>query len=211
MNQPYVFTREDLNCIAQHFSNSHKDWTKKGLNRVKGRIKKYLLISQRKKCVYCKSKIRQGTTAIPIEHVVPKSKYSQFTFESKNLVLSCPMCNIQKGTKETLTDPLGTAYPTDKAGFLIINPYFDNYDDHLEIIDDIFICAKSTKGTKTIEICKLDRLELAIEKAEDQYINSANAHTKLILQLINTHDVTLQKRVNEILSVIDELIFEKAG
>lgn len=210
MNNPYTFTAADLLLISQHFSNDHKDWAKRVFDGMKGKIKKELLIMQNKRCVYCKSKLRAETTAIPIEHVVPKSKHPLFTFEATNLVLSCPMCNTKKSITETLTDPKVIIYPTQSDGFLIINPYVDNYDDHLEIIDGIFICAKSTKGENTVEICKLDRLELAIGKAEDLYINQADAYTKLMHRLINTYDTTLQIRINEIINIIDQLVFEEA-
>lgn len=208
VNNPYIFTDNDLALISQHFTNDHKDWNKAEFDILKKKIREFLIAEQGQKCTYCKSKVRRGTTLIPIEHVVPKKKHPQFTFENNNLVIACPMCNTKKSTKETLTNTNVATYPTQSAGFLIINPYLDEYDDHLEIIENIFICAKTMKGEKTIEICKLDRLDLAMEKAEDFYISHSDVYTMLMHNLIHARDAELQRRINEILLIVDQLIFE---
>ncbi len=63
-------------------------------------IKKALVEMFHGKCAYCESKITVVTYGA-IEHFRPKSAYIDLTFEWKNLLLSCDVCNdaSHKGTK----------------------------------------------------------------------------------------------------------------
>lgn len=50
------------------------------------------------KCAYCESRI--GAVAYPhIEHIMPKGRFLDLTFDWDNLTLACPRCNTRKSTR----------------------------------------------------------------------------------------------------------------
>jgi uncharacterized protein (TIGR02646 family) len=82
------------------------------------------------KCAYCESKITVVTYGA-IEHFYPKSVYVNLTFEWKNLLLSCDICN-DAGHK-------GTKFPLDLNGNPLLIDSTDgitNPNTHLEFIWD---------------------------------------------------------------------------
>src|SRR5690606_31764056 len=129
---------------------------------------------------YCKYKLGFDIKQVDIEHIIPKSEYENFTFEAKNLALSCPACNTKKSTKPVLKNVI-VRYPTNGANVIIIHAHYDDYSNHIDIINDCVFVAKSTKGSETITFCELFRLSTVEQRAK--------AHKKLspsvIQQLVN--------------------------
>jgi uncharacterized protein (TIGR02646 family) len=105
------------------------------------------------RCAYCESEI--GTVASPhIEHYRPKHRYLSLTFEWKNLLLSCPICN-DKGHK-------GTKFPNQYQKGPLIDPSIENPANHLEFIYDptnalATVEAKTNRGETTIDIFGLNK------------------------------------------------------
>src|SRR5690606_19612567 len=95
---PYRFTAGESTIIANNLS-THTDWTKVVFNLIKENIIAHLRIQQDNTCCYCKYQLGFDIKQVDIEHIIPKSEYGQFTFESQNLALSCPACNTKKSTK----------------------------------------------------------------------------------------------------------------
>lgn len=69
-------------------------------------IKKALLVETHDKCAYCENEILH-TDYGDIEHVIPKSRKPELTFEWDNLIIACAKCNINKADHEGLIDPYG--------------------------------------------------------------------------------------------------------
>lgn len=80
----------------------NKPWDCNSFKKKKADIKKDLKKEFDLRCSYCLRKFSNDEDiSIHIEHVLPKDLYKKYTFESKNLALSCPRCNTgsQKGTR----------------------------------------------------------------------------------------------------------------
>ena len=89
-------------------------------------------------CAYCESYIEDG---IPnIEHIIPKSKEPKLAYEYSNLVLVCPVCNLNKGDK----------YSED-----FIDPTKEDPEKHIKF-EGQHIFALDEKGRVTIEMLQLD-------------------------------------------------------
>jgi hypothetical protein len=171
---PVVYSMKDYRNIIKAKHN----WDKNNVyaDRVMLPIEEHIRDEFDKKCFYCRSRIREGNSSGQTEHIVHKGEYKIFTFRPENLVLSCPKCNTYKSTSETLSTGLRgkvfrySEYPQNPSDFTIIHAYFDDYDSHIELIKDIFYSAKrgSSKGTETIKMFNLHRLQLAEDKAIDK-------------------------------------------
>lgn len=178
---PIKYKLSDLRKIV---AAKHQWESAEGKRLIKD-LRKLLEKAFDKKCYYCQTRINIGNVSPEIDHILYKDKYKYFTFRPENLVWSCKICNTNKGTKDALITSnslhsqnyLFKDYKSFNANnFKIIHAYFDNYDDHIDFLDKIFPVPKnaSTKGTKTIEICKLYRLSL-IEDKVNESINKKNA------------------------------------
>jgi len=131
---------------------------KKIRNAIKARIKNKLLAIQGKYCIYCGIHFDIVGTA-QREHIAHKGKYPQFTFTNQNIALACSYCNgFEKKSTKNVLSKIKTNYRDCK--FSIIHPYFDIFDEHIELAFDganISLSEKnnSIKGRNTIEMFKL--------------------------------------------------------
>jgi uncharacterized protein (TIGR02646 family) len=115
---------------------------------------------QNQKCCYCGLEL-WGTSRGEIEHIAPKASrkkaYPEFTFEKKNLALSCEYCNgsSKKGEINVVFKPHAIY---SNCEFKLVHPYFDNPDDHYEWVNgrtQIQIRHKTWKGKYSIILFKL--------------------------------------------------------
>lgn len=150
-------------------------------------VKAALRIIYNKKCAYCESLIPEQADR-QVDHYRPKKArekgedqhpgYFWLTYEWSNLLLSCDTCNGKKSTKFPVDGTRVTTPPTNQKDWelhstpmtgeqpLLLNPEVDDPSDHLCFFPDgqIHSKNKSLRGAKTIDVCKLDRQELTIER-----------------------------------------------
>ena len=119
---PYKLTAEEETIIANNF-NSHSDWTKPVFNSIKVNIITHLRTQQGNTCCYCKYELGFDIKQVDIEHIIPKSEYEKFTFETRNLALSCPACNTKKSTKPVLKKAI-VNYEISTDNNLVVLEYF---------------------------------------------------------------------------------------
>lgn len=136
-------------------------WSKNddSLKKVKKHIKEHYLNAQDYTCSYCKQRIEVGHNAIwDIEHIIPKDKYPNFIFEPMNLCVVCKDCNLEKRNKDVLTNTSRKTFPIKSEDYLIIHPHFDDYRNHMKILNSsLFFIPLDRKGKETIETCGLLR------------------------------------------------------
>ena len=138
-------------------------------------VKTALREAQHDKCAYCES--RPIRSRGQVEHFRPtsgwkhtkggqlmKPGYFWLAYEWSNLLFSCEMCNDQghKGNLFPLAGGSTRATPdvtgTSNESPLLINPYDEKPDDHIEWNTDIPKPKKqSAKGRTTIDVFGLDR------------------------------------------------------
>lgn len=185
-----------------------KKW-KDGYTNFKKNIRSHLKAAQRGRCAFCRLWVSVGTSHSNLEHLVGKKAYPQFEFVPSNIVYCCLKCNLAKGQKPTLTDPevikAEQLFPGESEGFLIVNPYHDNYEDHIDFIDNIIITsiAGSIKGSNTIEHYDLTRADIAEERARDMMLDRDEIGKRLLFRL--TESGTSQSDMDQIKNIISEL------
>ncbi|MDE9455411.1 HNH endonuclease [Xenorhabdus bovienii] len=162
--EPYNLLKDEETVISVNFKTD-KDWSKSVFNSIKSNIVKSLRDKQENKCCYCRSELGFDLKAVDIEHIIPKSLYPNFTFNMKNLALSCPGCNTSKGSKDVLHKPI-TSYPLSGSNIKIIHPHFDDYYSSINIHNSAIFEGKDDKGCETIKLCKLYRLNKVLENKQ---------------------------------------------
>lgn len=209
IDMPYSCSDEDMELISssQSYPPVAEDWYKDRLQAFKNRFKDYIEQQQNSYCAYCRTYVDTGNSPFDIEHIVPKSRHAQWTFNVENLCLSCRKCNFAKGKKETLVDKDAEEYPHNGNGFKIIHPYHDKYSEHIELVEGILYKGLTEKGKFTIKTCNLNRYELAVSRVRQQIV-SANPHSfssELISRISNSKLVNEpEKFVEKVHAVLDK-------
>jgi uncharacterized protein (TIGR02646 family) len=139
--------------------------------------KEALKYASHDKCVYCESKVTNVYHG-DIEHLKPKAKYPELTFNWDNLGFICAICN---GNKSDIFDET----------FPFVNPYEDNPEDFLFALGSfIFHKGGDKRGEITVKTIKLNRPELTAKRLEtieklktliDRYAIEDNSILKEIL------------------------------
>lgn len=164
ISSPYSWTVDEKQVIDVNFDN-HNDWTKGVFNVLKQSLIEHLRIQQSNKCCYCKYDLGFDIKQVDIEHIVPKSRHEKFTFEPFNLALSCPGCNTKKSIKVVLNS-ITANYSNNSNNYKIVHAHFDNYSEHINVINGCVFTANSIKGSETITYCELFRLSTVEEKIQ---------------------------------------------
>ncbi len=197
ISSPYVPSRDELDIIEAFFTD-YKDWDKKNFDGFKSNLTADLRMKQNNKCCYCKSELGYDIKNVDIEHIIPKSKYSQFTFHPQNLALSCPGCNTSKGTQDVLHKAI-KLYPRSGRNIMIVHPHFDDYEECIEIHDGAIYEALDDhgKGCDTIKICKLHRMKTVLKKMRQ--VNTQKSPVKNLVESLRTATVDEQKELIDLL------------
>ena len=173
-------------------------WDKKPDNTVKAikqKIRNQLLKMQNQTCAYCGLDLG-GTSEGQIEHIAPKGRYGQFTFEIENLTMACHNCNGfgNKGTANTI---LTINQNYNACIFKLVHPYYDIPDHHYEwttINKNVLIQSGTLKGIYSIDLFELDsprKSELRGDKIIAQIVRKnypVNPKTdQLIQEIVKYH------------------------
>lgn len=180
-----------------------EQWNDKLYDPIKQRLKKELIIRQFDRCAYCRRIVEPNAYYEPLEHIVPKSIYPQWMFEPKNLIVTCNTCNNLKGNDDTLVASYKSSikFPLLSKAFLIFNPHFDKWHEHLRYEDEIFLVAvPNSKGKDTIRICKLYRFHVIVNKAKELKMKQKEPMRKIVSRLS-----ILEKKSKEGKEIIKEL------
>jgi hypothetical protein len=144
---------EALAPVAQQGSY----WFDPALEDLRSRVKAYYIAAQNTRCCYCNRHLGTDNHRVwDVEHVASRAKHACFMFNPTNLAASCPDCNTKKGDQEVLGNAKRKTYPKTSAGFLIVHPHFDKFEEHIHKIDMVYL-AKTEKGKRTIYVCDLLR------------------------------------------------------
>lgn len=182
INTAYTLNSNELEKIKTNFF-THTDWENVIFEEIKTNIINHLRCEQNNRCCYCKRELGFDIKDIEIDHIIPKSKYPNFTFEPKNLALTCPGCNTKKSTNSVLNKKI-IKYPKNGTAFKIIHAHYDIYEKHIKILEGLIYNAQSRKGSETITICELSRLQFIENKAKQIKTNNSD-DSKLVEDLRN--------------------------
>lgn len=199
INNPYSFTEEDSTLINANFTK-HEDWDKAIFNTLRSDIRDALRPEQDNKCCYCKKELGHDIKEVDIEHIIPKATYPKFTFEPKNLALSCPACNTIKGDKPVLSKKI-VRHPKHSKNHTIVHAHYDEYNKHILIHDGCVFEPLSKKGSHTITVCELFRLKV-VEKKAKAAIAKVSEESKLVSLIMNASQSELTDAMTELMKRI---------
>ena len=193
-------------AIVDAFEARKKDdkkadyWKEAEVEPVKSEIKRHYLTQQGFRCCYCNQEylISHGRFW-DVEHVLARSTHPWFLFEPKNLAVSCIECNQSKSDTGVCTVEAKRKYPDRPDRFTIVHPHYDEYSDHIEIVMNRIYFSKTSKGSLTVYLCKLERFS-----GDHLGVNRKYAEMGEILQLASellaaNDDVTRKAKIDTIL------------
>ena len=213
INAVYVKTVADLAEIAADKAASLA-WSK-GYNEFKENIRSHLKLQQTGRCAFCRCWVSVGTSFSNLEHIIGKTAYPQFEFLSENLVYCCTRCNLSKSKKNTLSVPIADKaaqlFPTVSEEFIIINPYYDDYESHIDFLDHVIIATVegSAKGSNTISFYNLTRTDLAEDRAREFNLSHARLRDQLLARVTNPDTpVNALAQINDIIAQLPNWVVQ---
>ncbi|RPE30293.1 uncharacterized protein (TIGR02646 family) [Acinetobacter sp. BIGb0102] len=153
-------------------------WTCKKFSDLKSELKIKLMVEFSNKCAFCQRSLSEDEKiVIDIEHVLPKLKYINYTFDIRNLVLSCRRCNTgaQKGNRTDFIVNLiqGTNYDESVdfsiSNYRFLHPKIENTYNYYKLISiqigqDVFrrykVINNHNKLKYTFKFFNLKKLEI---------------------------------------------------
>ena len=176
-------------------------------------VKELLKSDQHQKCCFCESMFTK-TSYGDVEHFRPKTAYKKvgtkgyvypgyywLAYDWANLLFSCEICNrtYKKNefplgdelTRKLYHNHINTLADEDR---LLINPISENPADFMTFKQEVPVPVDgSTKGAKTIEILKLDRMN----ESRLKHIKALKA-----LELLTRIDINDDEQLNQAVSIL---------
>ena len=165
-------------------------------------LRRHLSAIQNERCCYCQRPLDGIAYARPIEHILPRDIYKQYTFTYRNLAVACFNCNqVKSNNNWSNWPPMCRQYPKEKDCVGFFHARFHNYNTHiryfhLETNDAsisvyagltpqgqhlcVELLSKSSK--RTLEVSANPRFSVAMNKLRGQVQNMATTQddTKLL-------------------------------
>jgi uncharacterized protein (TIGR02646 family) len=133
------FNSTEKEIIQKYLSKEILDWSDDELKPIRDKIKHTLKVFWQEQCCYCNRGMEdEFDMIIDIEHILPKSKFRDLTFNYMNLSLSCKRCNmkIKKEKIDFIIDILTAKIDfTDKTNYKFIHPNFDVYKANMHYVN----------------------------------------------------------------------------
>lgn len=99
---------------------------------ILSQLKVHFAATQQNRCCYCRTFLQNISHAKPIEHVLPRSDYPQFSMHYFNLALACYTCNEAKKAQNWSSLPSTVRrYYRRTAPSTYFHPRFHDYDEHI--------------------------------------------------------------------------------
>lgn len=144
-------------------------------------LKHSLRIAQKGRCCYCRRRLGDERDT-ELEHFLEKAEFPQYTYEIRNIGLSCSTCNGMKNSRflrisnhltrkaaaagaanpSVLRSPVVSSAPIgnfdDANSYRWVHPHFDNFTDHIVVHRSWIYVGKTAKGRRSIGGMKLNAL-----------------------------------------------------
>ncbi|MBA4291219.1 MAG: HNH endonuclease [Pseudomonas sp.] len=159
-------------------------WTSTAVivTRFKDSVKQSLREVQLGRCCFCRRRLGDNGDT-DLEHFVDKGAFKEFSFEVRNLALSCGICNAKKNGSFSswrakmahrppgfvgprlrncpvlnVTIHAGDAFPISPDNFRWVNPHLHNYSDHIAVERSWVFRGITPTGRRTVRGLKLNDL-----------------------------------------------------
>lgn len=98
-------------------------------------LREHLATLQGERCCYCRRRLGGIAYARPIEHILPKHVYGQYTFSYRNLAVACFDCNHVKSKNNWSTWPKARRrYIPEKNCGGFFHARLHDYDTHIRYL-----------------------------------------------------------------------------
>lgn len=144
---------------------SYKHYNFKPLKMLDPNLFNILLANFNHQCAYCETRLDKAY----IENYRPKSLYPQFAYDWKNLLPVCPACSMAKSNKfpiDGLSSQNNLKIDISNEKPLLLNPYIDEPEKHLQFLKNGEVIAKTRRGNATISELNLNREGLVNKRAK---------------------------------------------
>ncbi len=187
----------------------------------KAEIKKSLRLAQKAQCCFCRRTLFDDY-ASQLEHFIDKDAYAGYTYEIRNLALSCGTCNGRKnghfktwryrfdrmfvpvGGPPVLRLPVlkpslapGAPYPTNPDDFRWVNPYVHTYSDHIQVAKNWIFKGISPKGVRTVRGAGLNEIEAIEARALSVRLESRGGWLSLLVGAMAELDAHRAREVSD--------------
>ena len=108
-------------------------------------------------CEYCRLSQDDNFFTFHVDHIISEKHEGETS--SDNLCLSCPNCNIRKGSDIAGSDP-----ETHKVTFLY-HPRTQDWNEHF-LIDKGYIHGKTAEGRLAVQLLRFNDVERVAERIE---------------------------------------------
>lgn len=136
---------------------------------LKSKIRDHLTSIGLVVCCYCRLDMHnRDKFDLDTEHILPKGKYPEFTFELRNLNISCKRCNMRVKREDDSFYSGGRSRPNcfQSQYYRIYHPNFDVVSDHISVVKFHFdnsllikYTRKSAKGKEAYRYFRLNEFE----------------------------------------------------
>lgn len=120
-------------------------------------LKKRVRQADRRQCCYCQTQEANSGIPLSFDHILPRSKGGEATFE--NICLACRACNEFKSDVTTATDLLTG------ASAILFNPRLQRWIDHFEWSEDgTKIQGITPTGSATVAALQMNHTAIVIAR-----------------------------------------------
>lgn len=131
-----VYAKTNRNAWSEFrdaiFINDAK--TLKG-SSIASALRTHLVELQGGRCCYCRRQLQRIAYARPVEHILPRKDYPQFTFYYRNLAVACYDCNATKTANNwSGISKKNFRYPGAHKCTDFFHPRFHIYSEHVHYI-----------------------------------------------------------------------------
>lgn len=164
------FTSDELALIERLCQGG--GWDDDEAKGLRDKIRKFLFDNIPVFCCYCSCPMDGWHKwTIDTEHVLPKgnANYKKYSFEIKNLNLSCKRCNMGiKRSDDSFYSGGNVDDPFKSEFYSIVHPNLDHMENHLEVVSEqrnkqimvrYTVVNGSAKGAETRRYFRLGELE----------------------------------------------------
>lgn len=176
------------------------------------KLRKHLALLQGTKCCYCRRWLQNIAHARPIDHILSRDDYPQFSLHYRNLALACRDCNHQKSNKKwTNLDKSIKEYPKPESVTEYYHPRLHKFDGHIRYVrietNDASIAIYHGLTDQGRQLCR-DHLK-KISQVDALFKNNRQLATSIVrLQAAgekpSAHEMT---RLNEFVETLHQAIF----
>lgn len=179
-------------------------------------LRRHLANLQGTRCCYCRRWLQNIAHARPVEHILSRDGYPQFSLHYRNLALACRDCNQQKTNQNwTTLDQAATTYPAPDKISDYFHPRLHIFDGHIRYVrvetNDAAVAIYQGLTEQGRQLCR-DHLK-KISQVDALFKN--NRRLSGVIERLqaagDNPDEAARTRLSEFVDTLHEAIFRIAG